>query len=68
VSYILDRRTALLAALLLAVSQIAIWFAQEPRPYAQLQLLTLLSSYCFVRAIRESSGLYWWAFVPSVPT
>jgi uncharacterized membrane protein len=62
-SYFFSRRTALLSALLLAVSQVAIMFAQEPRPYAQFHFLVLGSSYLFVRALREKRALYWWSFV-----
>jgi 4-amino-4-deoxy-L-arabinose transferase-like glycosyltransferase len=60
-----DRRTAVLSALLLSVSQVAIMFAQEPRPYAQFHFLVLGSSYLFVRALREKRALYWWGFVGS---
>lgn len=63
--YLFDRSTALLASLLMAVSQLAIWLAQEPRPYAQLNFLALLSCYLFVRALREERALYWWGFVGS---
>lgn len=61
--YLFDRTTALVSSLLMAVSQLAIWFAQEPRPFAQLSFFVLLSSYLFVRAVRERHALYWWAFV-----
>lgn len=63
--YFFDRRTAVLSALLLAVSQVAIMFAQEPRPYAQFHFLVLASAYLFVRALRERRALYWWGFVAS---
>jgi len=63
--YFFDRRTAVLSALLLAVSQVAIMFAQEPRPYAPFHLLVLGCSYLFVRAVREKRALYWWGFVSS---
>ncbi len=63
--YLFDRRTAILSALLLTVSQVAIMFAQEPRPYAQFHFLVLASAYLFVRALRERRSLYWWGFVAS---
>jgi 4-amino-4-deoxy-L-arabinose transferase-like glycosyltransferase len=63
--YFFDRRTAVLSALLLSVSQVAIMFAQEPRPYAQFHFLVLASAYLFVRALRERRALYWWGFVAS---
>lgn len=61
--YLFDRRAALLSSLLLAISQLAVWFAQEPRPYAQFQFLAICTSYFFVRAFREGRTLYWWGFV-----
>jgi 4-amino-4-deoxy-L-arabinose transferase-like glycosyltransferase len=61
--YLFDRRTALLSALLMAVSQLAIMFSQEARPYAQMHLLALASAYLFLRAWREERALYWWGFV-----
>lgn len=61
--YLFDRRTALLASLLMAVSQLAIMFSQEARPYAQMHLLALLSAYLFLRACGEQRSAYWWAFV-----
>jgi uncharacterized membrane protein len=63
--YLFDRRTAVLAALLLAVSQLTIMLGQEPRPYAQFLLLVLLSCYFFLRALREGRAAFWWAFVGS---
>lgn len=61
--YLFDRRTALLAALLMGTSQLAIMFSQEARPYAQMHFLSLLSAYLFLRAFREGRALYWWSFV-----
>jgi uncharacterized membrane protein len=58
-----DRRTALLASLLLAISQLGIMFGQEVRPYAQFHFLALLAAYLFLRAFREGRALYWWGFV-----
>src|SRR5271165_3818393 len=63
--YLFDRRTALLSALLMSVSQLAIMYSQEVRPYAQFHFLALLSSYLFVRAMREGRPGYWRGFVAS---
>ena len=63
--YLFDRRVAALSALLMAVSQLAIMFSQEARPYAQMHLLALLSAYLFLRACGEQRAAYWWAFVAS---
>lgn len=61
--YLFDRRVAALSALLMAVSQLAIMFSQEARPYAQTHLLALACTYLFLRAWREERALYWWSFV-----
>ena len=63
--YLFGRRTALVSSLLLAVSQLAIASAQEARPYAQLDFFALLSTYLFVRALREKRAPYWYGFVGS---
>jgi 4-amino-4-deoxy-L-arabinose transferase-like glycosyltransferase len=61
--YLVDRRTALLSALLLAASQLGIMYAQEVRPYAQFHFLALCGSYLFLRAFRQGRPLFWWSFV-----
>jgi 4-amino-4-deoxy-L-arabinose transferase-like glycosyltransferase len=61
--YLFDRRTAMLAGLLMAVSQLAIMFSQEARPYAQMHWLAPASAYLFLRACHEQRAAYWWAFV-----
>jgi Dolichyl-phosphate-mannose-protein mannosyltransferase len=60
--YLFDRRTALLSSMVLAVSQLSIWFSQEPRPFAQQQFLVLLSAYLFIRALWEQRPSFWWGF------
>jgi mannosyltransferase len=61
--YLFDRKTALLAAAVLAVSQIRIQYSQEVRSYELLLLLTVCAAYLLVRALYERSVLLWWAFV-----
>jgi uncharacterized membrane protein len=61
--YLFDRRVAAVAALLMAVSQLAIMFSQEARPYALMHTLALLSAYLFLRALREQRAGLWWGFV-----
>lgn len=53
--------TALLAALLLAVSPAAIFFSQEARAYSAANLLVLLSSWLFLRALDEGRRFGPWA-------
>ena len=43
-----DSATSLVAAFLLAVSQMAVYFSQEARPYAQAQFLSLLAALVFL--------------------
>ena len=61
--YLFDRRTAVVASLLLATSQLGVMYGQEARPYAQFHFLTLLAAYLFVRAMREGRDRLWWSFV-----
>lgn len=44
-----DRKTGLLAALILATSVFHVWFSQEARAYSLLTLLTLVSFYYFLK-------------------
>jgi len=55
-----DRATALCAALLLAVSPIALWYSDEIRMYAMSGLFVLGAFACLVRAIRHDRRLSWW--------
>jgi uncharacterized membrane protein len=63
VADLLDRHPALFAALLLAVSQLSIQFAQEARPYAQFLFLFLVCCFLFARALRDRSLKLWCGFV-----
>jgi mannosyltransferase len=57
-----DSRTAILAALLAAVSPFHIWYSQEARMYSLLCLVSLGSLYFFVRAWKENRWPHWVAF------
>jgi predicted membrane-bound mannosyltransferase len=48
-----DTYTSLVAAFLLSISQIAIYFSQEARPYAQAQFFSLLSATTFLSFIER---------------
>jgi uncharacterized membrane protein len=61
--YLFDRTAALLSAVLLAFSQLAIMYSQEARPYAQLSLLYIGCVYLFLRALREKSLRLWLGFL-----
>ncbi len=58
-----DQPTALIATLLLAVSQIGVAFSQEARSYELLLLLFLTTWYLFVIAQSRRSSLAWCGFV-----
>ncbi len=64
----LPRRAGLIAAAMVAVSPVLIWFSQDARAYALVFLLTALSFLFFARALqasRRSAGggwdIGWWA-------
>ena len=57
---LLGRRAGALAALLLAVSPIEVWYAQEARMYAALAALSLASTVCVVRLVHgDRRGWLW---------
>jgi mannosyltransferase len=55
-------REALFAAALFAVSYHHVWFSQNARGYTGLLFWTLLSSWLFVRALREDRPVLWLAY------
>jgi mannosyltransferase len=59
----LPRRAGLIAAAMVAVSPVLIWFSQDARAYALVFLLTALSFLFFARARRGGArrDLAWWA-------
>ncbi len=59
----LPRRAGLVAAAIVAVSPVLIWFSQDARAYALVFMLTALSFLFFARARRSGSwrDLGWWA-------
>jgi hypothetical protein len=61
--YLFGRRVAIIAALLLAVSQLAVMYSQEARPYAQILFLVPCCSYLFLVALRTGHAGPWWGFV-----
>jgi len=60
---LLDRRTAVLATLLLALSQFAVQYSQEARPYSQYLFLFLAALWLFLEAIESGRPVAWWLFV-----
>jgi mannosyltransferase len=49
-------RTALLAASLVAINPLLIWYSQEARAYALLALISGFGFWCFVRALDKPHG------------
>jgi mannosyltransferase len=66
----LPRRAGLIAAAMVAVSPVLIWFSQDARAYALVFLLTALSFLFFARARRGSAprDLAWWAVFSALAT
>ena len=59
----LPRRSGLIAAAIVAVSPVLIWFSQDARAYSLVFLLTAVSFLFFARARRSNAriDLSWWA-------
>ena len=53
------RKAGLVAAACLAASPVHIWYSQALRPYALVILLSLISMYAYLRALRDG-GRGWW--------
>jgi uncharacterized membrane protein len=56
---LLDKTTALLASLIVALSQLAIAYSHEARPFTQLAFLLVVTAYLFIRALRERNAWLW---------
>jgi uncharacterized membrane protein len=61
--HLFDRRTGLLAACLVTLSQLAVLYSQEVRCYAQFLCLSTCASYLFILALRKRSAWAWLGFV-----
>lgn len=59
-SYILGPRAALLASLMLAVSQLGVRYSQNARPYSLWMFLGLAAAYCLLRALDGRNRRGWW--------
>jgi uncharacterized membrane protein len=54
-----DRRTGIVAALVGAVSPLAIWYSQESRMYALYMLFAVVALFAQVRALRDGRARWW---------
>lgn len=57
---LLDRRTGLVAALLVALSPYLAWYGQEVKMYTLVPFLALLAIYGLRRAVESAGGWRWW--------
>ncbi len=64
----LSRRIALIAALLVAVNPLLVWYSQEARAYALFALLGSLSLFCWARVRNDdrTSNFVWWGVVAAL--
>jgi mannosyltransferase len=56
---IADRRTAVVAGLLLAVAPLHVWYSREGRMYSLVALCAVVASWFFVRALRGGGWRAW---------
>ncbi len=56
---LVNARVGLVAALLMAVNPLAVWYAQEARAYALLMFLTALGLWFFARLLRDAGSRNW---------
>jgi len=61
--YLFGARAAAITAALVAVSQLAVMYSQEARPYGLLILLAPCCAYLFLVALRTGCAGAWWGFV-----
>ena len=61
-----DRRTGLVAAVLLATNHYHIWWTQDARYYALQWMLTLLATYCLWQGVQVNRPKYWLGFAGAV--
>lgn len=59
----IERRAALLATLLAAISPYLVWYAQDAKMYAVFTMLILLALWCAERALQSGQGVWWGGFV-----
>jgi len=57
-----DKKTAILATLIICLSPFHLWYAQEARDYSMVLFFSVLSSYFFLLAIKENSLKGWILF------
>jgi len=56
---LLNRKTALLAAVFYSLSPLAIWYSREAKNYTLLVFLSLLSFFFFIKLVKDKKYRYW---------
>ena len=56
-------QTGLIAALILSISPLHVWYAQEVREYSMLPFFIMACAYFFIRALNENKRSLWAGFV-----
>jgi len=57
------RRVAVLAALMLAIAPLHVWYSREGRMYSLVALCSITASWLFVRALRDGGARRWTGYV-----
>lgn len=64
---VFDRRVALLAAVLVAVSPFLQWYGSEARMYSMLALITVLHQIAFLKVFKKGHAAHWvWYVVTAI--
>lgn len=56
------RKAGLLASVIMGLSPFQLWYAQEARNYSMLLLLSTVSSYFLLKAVRKEKRIFWLLF------
>ncbi len=56
-------RVAIISAFLFSISPFQIYYSQELSPYAAVFLLTILSTYFFIKSLRENKKRFWFGYL-----
>ncbi len=62
---IFDNRVGLVSALIVSINYLHIQYSQEARPYSLVVLLTLLTVYFIINALKQQKIVYWFAYTLS---
>ena len=64
--HLVSRPAAVLTLVVFSVSPFHTWYSQDGRMYAQLLFLSLLSTYCLLRALEKDKSHWWGAYILAV--